>query len=356
MKLERSSLEFLQIYTHIADTRDVLGDKLKVSIKNHKALFSQFSHDAKLLTIVDAPFEDNASYIHLTSPLHSLLKNTDSTHVDIEQGKIKFNNSEYSMEHYDIVTPDEHALLSVLESKPDKVITIVDLDKLKISKSFMGIEGLDCLFISNNYFVTSDMVLTSIVSTSNDLKTPIYLPKAIVFLLGKFADKEIELHFYSRRGNLNDFYVFRLGIVNVLFPVNKYKLPNLLDEDIKKLYDHKHKARVVKSQMEQVLKRMSIVAVNNPNNRIFITFQEDKLLVESRDSNPSKEEVEAVVDKEIKDRQIVLSCSNLSKALSYLEDENVYLHVADQKENNRTLKLEDEKHDKKLIHRLFKDV
>lgn len=362
MKFKKKDLEFLKIYSICSDTRSELHDKvqIKADSKEGKITFSQFSMDANLVTQVDNVENEDFSIVYPINTLTQMLRlcKEDSV-IEITKDDLKFSdNSQYKFEsfNYDFDSNVRLFLDIIDKETPIKKYTLKDLGKLNINKNFIGItEDLQYVRFEDNHFITSDREnITCVCKSDNNINDTIFLPRIFLHLYGLLEEDEINLSLYEDT-NKETLYIFNIGKTYVSFNIGECSIPNIFDEEFKEIYDHKHKVEVDREKFLEAVKRIRIVTVKEIGNRVFVTFNKDSLLFESKDVGYASEKVQANVDNSLIGVTIVLSSVLLNSIANMLKDEKIIIKAS--REMDATVAtIVDESNMITFINNLFENI
>jgi hypothetical protein len=101
---------------------------------------------------------------------------------------------------------------------------------------------------------------------------------------------------------------------------------------------------------------MSFFTFNNPSYRIFITINEDHLLIENRDFNKSYEKVILTKpNKALNGVTVIVNSNNILNFINLLEDDSILIFVNPSKDNRNTIRFEDMDGKYKFVHLLLKE-
>lgn len=334
MKFKKEELQFLKLCSILSDTSSFLHDKIHINFikKENVIIFSQLSQKFNLITKVFKnldDLEDNYSVIFETNKLYQLI-NSFPENIEIEflisENSFKFRNSKYCLPTYDgdYSIVDEYITLNFNEK-----IIINDLNKMILLKNYHGIEEYNTIALMDGCFMASNIVdISGVIKTDNDKSLNLFFPSNFTNIISLFNIDSIEL--------LKNDKILAFKIENIAIIMNdiKYSLENLLDENIKSLYDHKDKVVINKNSFLEVLKRISIVATENIFNRIFVSFDDTNIILESIDVGYSIERIPYIsIDNDIKDAKIIVSVNNLRAIISSLTGENVMIKISPDKDS-----------------------
>jgi len=347
MKFTKEELSFLSIHSKCADTTQPWSDKVKVFTDKEKGevVFSQFSDQVIVLSSIKKNItEDFESYLPI-SQLISLV-NTLSKEEDIDitsHNVVIIGDNKYEFETFELVEvfKDTDTFKSL---QSYETTTISDFSKTK--NSLMGADLLDCVNLVNKSFVSSvssDSITMSYKSL-NDKSINFFIPKLAVSIVND--NKLEECAFKKQDLNGKIYYIITIKNTNVIFTEKEYALPNVFDDEIKVIYEHKNKIEFDKDLLKNALNRIKIFSANNVYSRIRFKAEDNKIIIESKEPNSSvaTENIEASVDNELKNKGILfyISQNNLSTAIGYLKGKKIIIHTEVFSQDLVTIKVTDE--------------
>lgn len=348
MKITEEHKSILQIFKTMADTKSELGDKIEIKIDNGIISFKQLGHYATLLYEAGIESNENFKIVYPVDAFFSLIKTVKDKEVDVSDKGIKIGGGDYQFDSSTITVPDIKSRLNQLKQDIQEKIVIEDFEGINICRGFLGgtYDDLETVALMNNHWISSDKIACALIQTSNNVRSDFYLPKTLVNLFAGNPVEKLEIDIHS------DFWSFLFRGIQFVIPKRKYGLPNFFDESFMKTYNHPKFAEVKTSEMIRILQLMRIVVSQNPNNRIYIKFNEESLTIRNKDKNLSEDSVNAVVDPDLVSRECCISCSYLLNLLSVVDTDNARLFIckdADDSQRNRTVRIENTTSTIKLI-------
>jgi hypothetical protein len=332
IKLRKQQLAFMDMY-NLWSNKD---QAFQITSDENNLIFSQQSDKGFLIT--EIPFKvEQIKYNFDTSIFVALIKSLkDDTEIVITEKGIEFSGSKYDIKNYDILFEDINIFLNQVKNNSDEVINLADIDKFQYVKNSIGGEGLNTVVYQSKYFVTSDRNFTSFVKTSFDYKKDFYFSSDLIILFNIMNIKEKDINVY------NEFYSCKIDNTYILIMNKNYIIPNMFDENIMQIYNHPFKFEINKQELKTILDRMSIVAKQNKETRIYLELEKDKLNVKNIDSNFACESIEATIDSEIKDIKIPISNFYLSKILNNLSGNIISIYSDVDINSMKVIKIMDE--------------
>jgi hypothetical protein len=357
IKLKKQQLAFMDIY-QLWSNRD---QAFQIVTNEENIIFSQQSDKGLLITeipfteIIDFEEEDNIKYNFDTDIFVSLIKSlVDNTEITITEKGIEFLGSKYDIKNYDILFENVTTYLDQVKNCDCEIIHLKDIDKFQYVKNSIGGEGLNTVSYQSNHFVTSDRInYTSFVKTSFEHEKDFYFSSDlfILFNIMNIKEKDIfvfikEIRSFDKKNNeivdYEGFYSCKIDNTYVLIMYKKYILPNMLDEEISKVYNHKVYFEVKKQDLQTVLNRMSIVARTNKDSRIYLEIGKDILTIKNIDSQFASENIPATIGVGIEDIVIPISVNFLFKIINQLNGNIIRCYCTSDIDEFLAMKIEDE--------------
>ncbi len=353
MIINRKDLDFLTFYVALSNSGSPLFSKLLIQVRGEKARFIQYNKEGVLITTISttAPGDDDFDVVYENNVFYNLIKNIPiDSDVEITKDYVKFGNNTYTLKQQSRMVPDPD---DIDLGNQKKTVAIKNIDKIDKAKHFVGAYdpkfNLEVVSLQGGCLVASDSLASCIIFTDTDKDMFLYLPGFILPVVERSQVKEINIKLYE------DYLTFFINNTEFIVTINKYALPNLLTDDYKEAYSHESKAVIDKKVMLDALRRMNLVSKDNPNNRIFITFENGKIIFESKDHEFSKEEIRAEVDKELFNFTVINSCDRMVKITSLFDGNNIEIYSANKTEDAHCLRYEDESHDRFYLSVLLPD-
>jgi len=326
MRFTKEELQFLEIYAIGADSKIEFHDKVQIIANKEKntVKFTQMSDQINFVTEIPKQVDKDFEIIIPIVQLNNLLKLSGSEEIELTEDKIKLGDgSTYELSKYDFsYTNIEDIINNLNDQKTEHVYKVNDLEKLNFVKNYMGEfeidKALNTIALINNHFVASDRRnVIGAVKSNNNIDNKVYLSEKTVKLLSICKLSTIELSFYD------GYYTFELGGVKVIVNIIPYILPDIFDENISKKYMHPYEVSIDKKELNEALKRIKVVASSNNDGRIYITFKENILVIESKEeyAGYAIEKVQADVPAKVVGQEIIVSIHFLMSIISVLSDD-----------------------------------
>lgn len=358
MKIDKSKLDFLKLYGALSETQTRLGDKIKIfSKKDDGVYFLVCTKNANLTYKLSENVDEIKDFelIFNLSDFTSLIsKIPNDSFVDIDINGIKFNKNgtKYTLDTFDIEFP---IFDDSLNSDKVKTFILKNLNYLDALKNYTGDKKLDAVVVIDGYYFSSDRRLGCIVKTDTNLNGIIdrfYIPRIVCNYIQKFEVEELEIKVNIKE----EIWGFILNGITAVIPMQVYSLPNLLEEPYINMYDHKLFIQLEKDAFKNALNRMSVVSNKNPDSRIYISFEKNKIIIESRDYNMSREEIDCDVREEFIGKFIIVSSLYLQRIVNDIGDKKeIKLCMAENPQEVPAIKIETIEGDCKFLHILFEE-
>jgi len=360
MRFLKEELSFLKLYSMLSDNRSFLNDKICIeSVSKTKTVtFSQLSHKFNLITKINKEIKDDEDFsliinVNIFYQLISSLPN--NTYVNITKDGIFFNSSKYDLQKYE----GDYSVVSKFEEaislKETAIFSINEIDKMVLLKNYCGKDELDTIALIEGNFVASNRTdITGVIKTNNDKNLIFYFPSDFVSIINLQNLKSIDI----KTVEYNDKNITYFILNNIIVIINEftYALKNIFVEEIKRLYDHNTKILVDKNSFLEVLSRIAIVSKDNIYNRIFISFDNTNIIIESKDVGYSVEKIPYIsIDPSLVGIKIILSVNNLKTIIQSLTGKQVYIK-ASADEDAVAVSFEDENKDRFYIHTLYENI
>jgi hypothetical protein len=333
MIFKKKDLEFLKLYALCVDPKRITGRNFQIkNIEDNIVRFSQVNDNAYLFTDIKLSDKvDDFCYNYPTTQIVQFLNTCrEEDEIEFNNNSIKLSeNAVYEFEEIDY-SEDYSELFNEMKNA-NFSNSILDLQKINNIKSYIGIErGLDAVGIINNHFVSSDRCnATSAIKTNNKINDMFFLSKLTVNLLIAYKSESINY--------LNDEskYAFKIENTYIIIPNQSYIIPDIFKDEFKEFYDFKNKVIVDKESLLFALSRINVLAKDNIYSRIFLTFSNDEIIIESKDrGNKATEKIKAEIDTELNDHYVILSNNHLLKSVELIESKNVMIKILPDKEAN----------------------
>jgi len=343
IQLTKEQLNFMSIYTLWMDKDQAF--RLTGKKGNDKIIFTQRSQKGLLISTIDYNVKEDFDYNFDTDIFVSLVKSLpNEIQITITDKGIEFLKNKYDIKNYDIMFEDFDEQLKEINTKdPRDVIPLVDIEKFKYIKDSVGVDDLAAVAFQKNHFITSDRInYTSFIKTDLKFTEPFYFASDLFLLLSSLNINSRNIIISGDRKS-PDYYYVTIDNTSVFFIKKDYALPDMFDPETMKMYEHKYKFEVNKSQLKIILDRMKIVARANRDSRIFIELKENEIIIRNNDNQLAYEKLDAIVDKPVVDLNFAISAIYFSQVLTYLQGDKVLCFCTDNEEDFVTLKIIDEK-------------
>ncbi len=333
MIFKAKDLNFLELYSVCVDQKSIIGKNFQIErIDDNIIRFSQVTDNVVLFTDLDIKTENNFSYNYPTSSIVQFLKTCqEDEKIELLDNGLKLNKAEYNFESIEYNSSSMKDTFNTIKTNfiNNSKVKIVDLEKINNIKNYVGVEkGLDVVALINNYFVASNRYdATACIKTINKSDN-FFLSKMCSQLISSFKIKEANFLLEEDKS------IFKIGDTFVIIPKQEYIIPDIFTEEFKSYYNFSTKTIVKKVDLLFALNRINIISRENINSRIFFTFKENKIIIESKDKGYAVEEVDAIVDKELVDHYVILSSNYLINATSLINTENLIIKVLPDKNSN----------------------
>lgn len=361
MKVTKQQLQFISDYVAIVDNTTTIGDKLQIISKiDNKAIFFQRSLDATLIKEVSCPTTGEFNILVNTKMFWNFINSFSETD-EIEITPEGFNvgqDKQYtfqSEQNVDEMFNVDEILKTINESKVQESTTLVsfkDFNLLAITNKFIGKDTLQTVGLMKNRMLGTDRFQIVYGDSSFSINENYFLSKpSINILLIHKNLSEIPLY-------LNDkFYFFEVdGTICIFERNNNYTVPDLFEERPYSRFNQTDSVKVAKSVFYSSLKRMSFFVTDNPAMRIFLTFNDDHILIENRDFNKSFEKIPYLQNNpSLVGVTIIVNCKNLISFMDGLNSEDINIYLNSDENNRSTIRFEDSTENSiKFVHILLK--
>lgn len=334
IKLKKQQLAFMDIYNLWAN-RD---QSFEITNDENNLIFSQQSDKGLLITELPFKIDNQIKYNFDTSIFVALIKSLkDDTDITITDKGIEFSGSKYDIKNYDILFEDITQFLNQVKDDNCEIIHLADIDKFQYIKNSIGGEGLNTVAYQSKHFVTSDRInFTSFVKTSFEYEKDFYFSSDLIILFNMMGIKEKDVNIHG------DFYSCKIDSTYILIMDKKYIIPNMFDENIMQMYNHPFKFEVGKQELKTILDRMSIVARDNKETRIYLELESSNLVIKNIDNNFACEKLSANIDGDIIGVRLAVSVSYLIKVISHFSGSMIKFYCTPDVDDCRAIKIEDE--------------
>jgi hypothetical protein len=338
LKFSVTELSFLQLYSNCSNSKTSIADKFQfISIKDSTNIIClQNSLNIQLFTILKDKNLDNSEFIvtYEVKKFFDILKhcNTDDEIIITSENILFGKNSNYQFEKYDLdeATNIKNIFSILANVSKYKTIELNSLDKLSKVKSYIGEErlGLHVIGLFNNYFVTSNREDGTIaIITKNDFTKALYFPKELLNLSYLFKDNSTTL-ILIREFNKYLVYCGETLIFIEAPDLTKVLLPDIFSSDIRAMYNHETTLIFKKELLLKALKKLTGASSQKAESRIYLLFEKDKFILESRTTSICRETIEYSFDiNELLSLQIIVSVTQMLSMVLAIQDEEIYLKV-----------------------------
>ena len=348
MRFTKQQLNFLEVFAMVSNTKAFLNDKVNIQTKDNKVYFSQNTDNVKLIQVLEVQGQtDQINVTYLTNQLSAMVKSCqDDDVISISAEGIKFGkNSEYKFESYDVSIDDPNTILN-MAAAPEKSYALGNFEKINTIKNFISSdENFNCISLQDNNFISYNGQVIAISTSTNDIKELLYLPSVFFNIIDKLKIKEVNLALLQN----GEYYNFKSNDLNIFLSIKEYGIPYVFSSEIKSEYDHPYSVECNKKEILKALNRIKIISQSNPETRVYVQFTNNKIIIESKDGQYGKEEVDAVYNNELKDFYVILSSSHLYSIASLLVGETVRMFLKPDKSIN-AVKIVYEKEENIYVH------
>lgn len=355
MKVKKSDLKFLKKYASISETSTVLGNKLKIKVKDNVATYIQKSKDATLITNTSCDTNESFEILINVGIFYDFISTLDEDQdLSItEEGFSIGEDKKYTFDISELDFFDVDELVSMIDkSKKDKSTTsfeFKEFEQLFSIYSFIGKDSLESVGIMKNKLLTTDRVQIAYRDCDFSLDKNYYISKLSASLLKDYNEPTT---IYITE----NFYFYYIGNTVCIFEWMSYAIPDLFEEAPYSKFNQTDFVEINKKEIRSSLKRMSFFTYDNPAFRVFITINKDHLLIENRDYNKSYEKVPLIKSNDLlNDVTFIVNSNNLLNFINIIEDESIFLFVNPSKDNRNTIRIEDTKSKYKFVHLLLKE-
>jgi hypothetical protein len=354
MDFTKENLSFLEVFGLISNTKSFLSDKINIQSDDNTVYFSQYGDDSKLIYTMENITKEKLNVTYLTNQLNSMIKScNDNDKISITSDGLTFGkNSEYKFESYDFTDSHPKSYLEMIEGNDNKKFKIIDLVKYNNVKKFISNEEkLNCASLQDNNLVSFNGQIIAISKTENSISEQLNLSPNFFSLVNNLGLKEVVIT------SLQDgqFFYFKSGNLNIFLPVNDYSIPYVFGDDVKEELNQPYFVDCDRNNLANALHRISIVSQMNPETRVYVSFEKDRMIIESKDNGQGKETIEATVMKELEGFYVILSSSYLNSIVSLLKGNTITMYMRPNKDI-KAIKIVDEKEVDYYVHIPFEYV
>jgi hypothetical protein len=357
MDFTKESLSFLEVFGLVSNTKSFLNDKINIQSDEDKIYFSQYGDDSKLIYTMDNVTKENINVTYLINQLNSMIKScNEGDIISITPTNLAFGkNSEYKFESYDFSNSHPKSYLKMINDNDNKKFNIIDLAKYNNVKKFIANEKeLNCVSLQDNHFVSFNNQIIAVSKTENNIDEKLDLSPIFFTLVNSLGLKEVTLV------SLQDsqFFYFNSNNLNVFLPINDYIIPFVFSDDVKEELSQPYFVSCDRNNFMNVLHRINIVSQMNTETRVYVSFEKDKMIIESienKEGGHGKEIVEATVSKELEGFYVILSIFYLNSIVSLLKGNTITMNMKPNKDI-KAIRIVDEKDTDYYVHLPFEYV
>jgi hypothetical protein len=356
MKIKKSDLKFLKEYSAISETSTVLGNKLKIDVKNNTVTYSQRSKDATLITTIPCSTNEEFNLLIDTKTFWDFINTLDDDEeLNVNEDGFSIGQDKkytFDVSELDFVNVDE--ILNLIEESKKSSDTVSfdfnEYEQLKTVYSFMGKDSLESIGLMKNKILSTDRIQIVYRDCNFSLDKNYFISKLAGQLLRENSNFTTKIYL------TDDFYFFYMGNTVCIFEWRTFTIPDLFQDSAYSKFNQTDSIEINKKELKTSLKRMSFFTFNNPSYRIFITINEDHLLIENRDFNKSYEKVILTKpNKALNGITVIVNSNNILNFINLLEDDSILIFVNPSKDNRNTIRFEDMDGKYKFVHLLLKE-
>jgi len=357
MRVTKEGLKFLKEYIGVIETSTTLGDKLKIEVQKGKVTYSQKSKDVTLITTVSSDTAEEFSLLVQTKMFWDFL-NTISDKDELiitEKGISLGEDKNYTFESYTLEFPNVQKLLTEVESVKNDGSTITfdfkDFDKLAKVSKYIGKDSLETVGLMKDKLLGTDKIQIAYCDSSVTLAKNYFISRSAINLILSQKGKDSVRIFFSDK-----FYTITVDQTICVFEWKTYSVPDLFDTKPYSNFNQTDFIRVNRAELMTALTRMSFFVSSNPSNRVFVTVNEDNLLIENRDFNKSYEKITLLdKNKSLEGSLVVLNCKNLMNFISSLDESEISIFINSDSNSRKTVRFEDSSKTFKFVHVKLKE-
>lgn len=365
MIFKKEELDFLNFYSMYVDSSlGSFGDKVIIFKYDKEILFIQKGRDDILfIKRIHREVEDFAPIIYETTKLNQIIKSLpNKSDITIDGTKISVAdtiNYEFESHDYAVDTKYFDDMMELVLNFADvtEEVVLLDVDKLNNVQPFMGeklfpfenFDNLNLVAFFSGYYVTSDRYhVTAAVKNSSKIEKDFYF-HSIVYPVCKYLEqKDAHLFIYRTEGEDDDKCVMTFDDFSVIFPhTESSRLPNIMTEDTKSFYEHDSYIVVDKQSFLNVLQRIMIITNAELKDRVFVSFTEDKMIIESKDNGYAKEIIDLEECNVPATASLVLSSRYLVQTSKFIQEDKLKIKIPTDEEGV-AIKIQGKDSDKKF--------
>jgi len=356
MKFNKQQLNFLEVFSQFISNK---VDFICIDYnKDDKFIyFSQFSN-ILLIYKFPVPKEINLpsfNYIYSTSMFRSLINllNTNDV-VELKKEGILINGESFYNIGLDIQQKNKYEnILNTLQNESYNTYFLNDLEKINFVKFFVGLDKLNVIGLFNSYFITSNRIkILSGVKTNNSSDIKLYIPFEFVFIFNFFKINKINLKVTSK------FIFFNYENLTVIYPLKEYILPNIFEDKYSKMIDYPCNININRESFLSKLKRLSIYMKHIYGSELFISFEQNKIILEIKDFIRNLKIAKEIVNfqeennlKELNGKTFIVSLDTFINSLNIMKEE-IFTLSLNPDPNSISIMVKEK--DKFYIHILYK--
>lgn len=346
MVFTKEQLYFISLYNSCKNKETNISDKTNLQSKGNKFYFFQYTPDIKFITAFDKKddgIDFNKSYEtqSLNYLVNSFNDNDITFDLDIENNIIKFNNSEYSLSNYIYETDFPAEYIEIYENGYDEKFVVEDISKIINTKLFMSKidNNFDNFTLMNNHFVSFNRTILSVLKTQNKIDETLCFPSSFIDII-KFLKEYKNIEIRKLQGG--QFYSFKIHNTYVFLDIKNNNIPDIFDPEIRKKFEHNSQIVVKKENILNCLNRLKTVSINNPENRILVEIQNNKMILKSIDSQKAQEIVELEsLSKDLNGLVFLCSSFSLYDIIYNIKESDIYIEL-DNDDNLQNIKITNE--------------
>jgi len=377
LKFKQEELNFLLLYAICANEKTEITDKFQIlSIENSTdVVFLQLGMEVRFITILKDKNINKDSFVltYQTQKFSEILKYCfkddeiviTSTHVNF--GKA----SKYTFESFDNTEYLKiDAIMKLLEkSNSCQKMEFFDFEKVNLIKSYLGenSQGLDTIGFFNNHFVTTNRTDGSgIIKTKNNIDKNYYFPVMLYQMYNYLKLQSVFIYdiedesTHEMMFKYNDTYLF-FSKVDAQLKLDKDGgddsdlFPNILSDKIKKMYYHDTFVEINKEELLRILRKISAVTSSEFFNRIFLSFKEDKIIIETKDIAECYEEIKCNIPKDLLNIILVCGISYAINMISSVPGKDIVVRFPNSVDNIYTMCYSDKEETVIFIQNLYNE-
>jgi hypothetical protein len=131
--------------------------------------------------------------------------------------------------------------------------------------------------------------------------------------------------------------------------------PNILSDKIKKMYYHDTFIEINKEELLRILRKISAVTSSEFFNRIFLSFKEDKIIIETKDIAECYEEIKCNIPKDLLNIILVCGISYAINMISSVPGKDIVVRFPNSVDNIYTMCYSDKEETVIFIQNLYNE-